>query len=221
MGKGLGKAETMSRNVKNALVTAAAAIVLATLACGGSKPARFYLIQPASTEPGSSPAASLEEKVVVGLLPLKMPDYLMRAQIATHRGVNRVDYAEFDRWAEPIADNISRVVVSDLDRSLAGTTLVEYPWLPTLSVRYRLSLDIKQFDLYADGRAELTVVWAIAEGREGPWILFETIRLTETFEEDKKPDYNLRVEALNRLVTGMNRQLADRLDEFLNGRTTR
>ncbi|MGD8414774.1 MAG: ABC-type transport auxiliary lipoprotein family protein, partial [Candidatus Latescibacterota bacterium] len=127
----------MSRKIKKALVATVTTVILAGLACGGSKPSRFYLIQPASMEPESPAGGNAEEEVVVGMLPLEMPDYMMRAQIATHLDGNRLDYAEYDRWAEPIAGNISRVVIADLDRSVAGTTLVEYPWLPNLDVRYR------------------------------------------------------------------------------------
>jgi uncharacterized lipoprotein YmbA len=211
----------MSRKTALALLALVAMVMLATSGCGGSKPSRFYLLQSASMEQKAVTGGTMDEIVLIGILPMEMPDYLMRPQIATRLEGNRLDYAEYDRWAEPIQDNVKRLVKADIDRALAGFLIVEYPWPPNLDVQYRLNLKIEQFDLYADGSAVLAASWAIGKGRKGPWIRFDTINLTETFEEDKKADYGARVAALNRLVTAMNRRLADHLKTFIDGEPSR
>ena len=205
----------MSRKTAISLLAMVAVAMLTTLGCGGSKPSRFYLMQSAPSDQRSTPGGDVRDLVLIGFLPMAMPDYLMRPQIATHLEGNRLDYAEYDRWAEPLLDTMLRLVTNEMEQALPGHRFPKFPWVANLDIRYRMYLEIEQFDLYSDGSAVLAATWAIGEGRQGPWLHLGSVNLTETFEEDKKPDYDARVAALNRLVAAMNRQLADGISEFL------
>jgi len=211
----------MSRITAIALLAAVAVASLTTSGCGGSKPSRFYLMQSVISDQRSTPDADAADLVLIGFLPMAMPDYLMRPQIATHLDGNRVDYAEYDRWAEPLLDTMLRLVTDDLEQAMPGHRFPKFPWVANLDIQYRMFLEIEQFDLYSDGTAVLAATWAIGKGRQGPWLHLGSVDLTETFEEDKKPDYNARVAALNRLVTAMNRQLAVGVREYLAAEPTR
>ena len=205
----------MPRNIAILFVAMATMTTLTTSGCGGSKPARFYLLQSAPSDLPSTPGGDASTFTLIGMLPMSMPDYLMRPQIATHMEGNRLDYAEYDRWAEPLLDAMMRLVTQEMEQALPGHLIAQYPWVANLDIQYRMHMDIEQFDLYADGSAVLAASWAIGEGRHGPWIRFSTTRLTDAFEEDKKPDYSARVAALNRLVDKMTQQMADELRVFL------
>jgi uncharacterized lipoprotein YmbA len=178
-------------------------------------------LQSAPSDQKSTPGGDARDLVLIGFLPMAMPDYLMRPQIATHLDGSRVDYAEFDRWAEPLLDTMLRLVTHGMEQALPGHRFAKFPWVANLDIRYRMFLEIEQFDLYSDGNAVLAATWAIGQGRQGPWLHVGSVNLTETFEEDKKPDYEARVAALNRLVTAMNRRLAVGLREFLAAEPTR
>jgi uncharacterized lipoprotein YmbA len=193
---------------------------LASFGCGGSKPARFYLLQSAPSDQPSMPSGDSSDFTFIGMLPMTMPDYLMRPQIATHMTGNRLDYAEYDRWAEPLLDTMMRVVAADIERGLPGYVVADYPWVANLQIQYRISLEFNRFDLYEDGWAVLEASWAIGQDRHGPWVHIDTIHLTESFEEDKKPDYAARVAALNRLLEKLTQQITEELRLFLQNQPT-
>ena len=106
---------------------------------------------------------------LIGVLPVVLPDYLMRPQIASRADGNRLDYAEYDRWAEPLQDTILRLISDDLERDLPGHVIVKHPWMANVELEYRLRVELEQFDLYEGGSAVLKGTWAIGEGRSGPW----------------------------------------------------
>jgi uncharacterized lipoprotein YmbA len=208
----------MPRIFARLLMVIATMIALSTIGCGGSKPARFYLLQAEPSDRPAAPGGDAGELTLIGMMPVVLPDYLMRPQIASHAQGNRLDYAEYDRWAEPLPDTILRLVSHDLGLALPGHRVVAHPWLANVDIRFRLRLECQQFDLYEDGAAVLKAVWAIGMGRTGQWVKYGSLDLTETFAEDKKPDYSARVAALNRLVVKMNQQLADAVRAFLQAR---
>jgi uncharacterized lipoprotein YmbA len=203
------------------ILFAMATTMLAISGCGGSKPARFYLLQSTTVEEQRTSRFSVEDVTVCGVLPLDLPDYLRRPQIATRTEGNRLDYAEFDRWAEPLVDTIARIVSATLEAELPGCIFLHYPWAAQLEPRCRISLAFDQFDLYEDGSAVVKVQWAIGEGRSGQWAQRGCLHLTETFEEDKKADYSARVDALNRLIYRMNQRLAAELQTYLGEEAAR
>ena len=142
-------------------------------------------------------------------MPLVLPDYVDRPQIATYLGNNRIDYAEFDRWAEPLRANMTRVLQEEFTAAMPGAEITLYPWSPQISPKYRISIDITRMDLFADGRALLTATWSIGSGPKGPWLKTGHSRLTDSYSEGKKPDYSARVGALNRLVIALGGEITD------------
>jgi len=194
---------------------------LITYGCGGSKPARFYLLQSEASDQRSTSSSDAGDIMLIGMMPVSMPDYLMRPQIASRAGGHRIEYAEYDRWAEPLHDTIARLVSHDLEEDLPGFWIVAHPWMANLELEYRLNLELEQFDLYEDGSAVLKGTWSVGAGRAGSWIGYGSFDLSERFEEEKKPDYPVRVAALNRLVTRMNRQLVEEVRAFLQTRSER
>ena len=211
----------MPRIIAILFLAIAILITLATFGCGGSKPARFYLLQSAPSDHPSMPSGDLSDYTLIGMLPMTMPDYLMRPQIATHMTGNRLDYAEYDRWAEPLLDTMMRVVTADIERGLPGYIVADYPWVANLQIQYRIILEFNRFDLYDDGSAALEVSWAIGQDRHGPFVHIDTIHLTESYEEDKKPDYSSRVAALNRLLEKLTQQITDKLGLFVQNQPAR
>lgn len=97
--------------MKKALLHTISLAVLSTLFCAclpinNSVPARFYTLAPKAPE-------SLISGVPVENLPfgrISIPTYLDTPQIITRAGENRVVLNENDRWAEPLARGIQRML---------------------------------------------------------------------------------------------------------------
>ena len=53
-----------------------------------------------------------------GIGPIKIPEYLNQPKIVTRKGPNELTLAEFDRWAERLKDNLTRVLAKNLSNLL-------------------------------------------------------------------------------------------------------
>ena len=205
----------MRRSLFNCLFAFAALAALVTSGCGGTKPSRFYMLQSAQDVEEYSGAGSGKDVVLFGLMPVALPDYVRRPQIVTHVGEHEMEYADYDRWAEPLVDNLTRVIVGSVREQLDGVLFINYPWVANVEIDYRLHLEFDQFDIYDDGNAILVASWALGVGRGGEWRRYGYARLVETFEEDKKADYTARVAALNRLVDRLSEKLSTDITAFI------
>jgi len=104
----------MPRIVSSAALCAIAVLVAA---CASAPPSRFYTLSRTAT-PGAAPATF---SVVVG--PVAIPAVVDLPQIVVSTGPNQVTLEEYNRWASPLANNISRVVAENLV-DLLGTPRV-------------------------------------------------------------------------------------------------
>ena len=77
-------------------------------------------------------------------------------QVAT----NRVEVDEFNRWAEPLNDNIARVVAGDLAAQL-GTTQVATAPLANFNSAYRVAIDIQRFESVRGKSVLIEAVWVV------------------------------------------------------------
>lgn len=86
-------------------------------ACSSTPPTRFYTLDvtaSAATGAAASPALS----VAVG--PVSIPALVDRPQMVLDAGANQVRLDEFNRWASPLADEITRATVGNLTRLLGN-----------------------------------------------------------------------------------------------------
>lgn len=85
---------------------------------------RFYVL----TAPNVSmdrPGESEFRRWKVGLRPVEVPAYLRSKAMVVRTGHNEIQFADFDRWAEPLEQGISRVMKETLSSvpNVAGVTL--------------------------------------------------------------------------------------------------
>ena len=91
------------------------AILLA--ACGTSPPVHYYSLEPsAGFETRDGPGAAM-----IGMGPLRLPDYLKRTRIVTRGPGNEIRVHEEARWAEPPNDAIHRVLAANVDAAFIIT----------------------------------------------------------------------------------------------------
>jgi len=96
-------------------VSASAAWALSgcTLLQPREDPTRFYVL----TAPGAQAGREAEgefKRWKVGLRPVEGPAYLRSKAMVVRTGPNEIHFAEFDRWAEPLDQGISRVMKATL-----------------------------------------------------------------------------------------------------------
>ena len=129
--------------------------VAAAAAGCASSPSRFYTLNSTATGDGA-PAANYA--VAVG--PVSIPALVDRPQFMVQVATNRVEVDEFNRWAEPLNDNIARVVAGDL-AALLGTPQVATAPLANFNPAYRVTIDIQRFESVRGKSVLVEAVWVV------------------------------------------------------------
>lgn len=185
------------------------AIALACALCGCSvlpkpKPVRYeYLVLEAS--PPGGPAAAPDARATLALRAVELPGYLDRDEIVTRAGGNEVTYSRHERWAEPLATAVPRVLATELAPRLAARRISLAPLEGALADGW-LTVAIERFERDAAGRAELRARWTLYDRERDARVAGGTVRLV-----DERPR-NIAA-GLSRLVG----QLAEAIARDLRG----
>src|SRR3546814_9172147 len=94
-----------------------AAAGLTATACGltgTTPPSTFYLLSPIATP--APPSANPNRQITILIGPVTLPKHLDRAEVVTFATPNRLQLAELDRWAEPLDENVARVLGENVSR---------------------------------------------------------------------------------------------------------
>jgi uncharacterized protein len=168
-----------------------------------STPSRFYIL---NTLPASEtvPATAAEQGPVIGVGPITLPKYLERPQLVTRVGRNQLALGEFDRWAEPLQDNISRVLAENLARLIPTDQVLPQAWPRSASLDYQVTVEVLQFDGWLGGQNTLLARWSILDQAERE-LLSRKVQLNAPTGGS---DYNAMVVALNQMLETLSRDIA-------------
>jgi len=129
---------------------------LVVLAAGcASAPSKFYSLNATAKADGT---ASASYTVAVG--PVRVPAGVNRPQFTVQATPNRVEIDEFNRWAEPLNDNIANVVAANL-AALLGTPRVTAAALANFAPDYQVSLNLQKFDSIPGKSVEIAAIWVV------------------------------------------------------------
>jgi len=92
---------------------------------------------------------------------IALPKYLDRAQMIRYGGANLISSQEFDRWAEPFGDMLSRVLVEDLALRLPASQVFQEHSFIEVRDAVLVDLEITEFAVGPTGEVELYARWMI------------------------------------------------------------
>jgi len=184
-------------------------LALVLLGCAVTTPARFYLLEPLAGADSTAGRPGAQGALTIGIGPVSLPEYLNRPQIVTRAGKNELRMAEFNRWAEPLKENISIVLEENLRALLRPDGISVIAWKGSSRIDYRLSVDVIRFDVTAAGRASLVARWKLwRRGEKAKTISSKTSTL---FASSTGDGYSAMVFALNRTLEEFSREIAKTL----------
>ncbi len=147
-----------------ALNSGIAAIMLLSLPlfCGCvSKPPNYYVLHSLQSDAPGVKTARAENDLTIGVGPIKIPEYLERPQMAIRSTPNSLQFAEFDKWAEPLEKNLASVLAENLSILLSTDRVVVFPWTGSRQVLYQVTVDVSQMECTPDGKAVLVADWSV------------------------------------------------------------
>ena len=138
--------------------------VLALLASGcmrNSGPVQFYMLNADSGVADTVRVSAAGQGPVIGLGPIRIPEYLNRPQMIVAVADNQYRLFEDHRWAERLDQNISLALFKALPRQLGTDRIVRFPWSQRQVVDYQVGIDILEFNVNASGQSRLIAQWFI------------------------------------------------------------
>ncbi len=181
------------------------ALVASLLGLGAcaSTPSRFYIL---NTLPASDtvPAAAAERGPVIGVGPITFPKYLDRPQIVTRASRHQLTLGEFDRWAEPLQENFSSVLVENLALLIPTEHILLNPWPGSAPVDYQVRVEVRYFDGWLGGESTLLARWSILDRGERELVS----RKVHLNAPAGGRDHAALVVAMNQLLEALSRDIA-------------
>jgi uncharacterized lipoprotein YmbA len=168
-----------------------------------SIPPRFYIL---NTLPASEtrPAMAAEQGPVIGVGPITFPKYLDRPQIVTRASRNQLAIGEFDRWAEPLPDNMSRVLAENLALLIPTDHILLYTWPRAAPPDYQVRVEVLHFDGRLGGESTFLALWSILDGAERPLLAQRAFLNVPVGGQD----YEAMVLAMNQMLEALSRDIA-------------
>lgn len=165
----------------------------------------YYVLTP---EKGSTRVAVALSDLSLGLGPITIPETINRPNIVTPLDSNQLEVAEYHRWSEPLIENISRVVITNIADRLGVNKLYAYPWLGN-QIDYQVRIDVLQMIGTPTDEVYLQVRWQLLTG-EKPRQLLDT-RISEYRVPVAGEGYSAMVAAYSQAVSLLSDEIAQAL----------
>ena len=181
-------------------------LALAGCLGGASAPTNFYMLSPLSQTQAKTTAATTEGRIRIGLVTVAVPEYLNRNEIVVNLDGTVYQLAEFNQWAEPLSDNLTRVLEDNLT-NLLRDALIEVFLASDSSIPsdYQLEVDVLRLDGNLGDQVTLVAQWALLDAEEENLIL---MRRSEYQAPAADNTYKGLVMAKSRAIEKMSRDMA-------------
>ena len=166
---------------------------------------KFYILSPLVQPVVEKQDEKGKKCKTIGVGPLDLPAYLDRPQIVTRVNPDELKLAELDNWAEPLKDNITRVLAENISRLLCTADVVIFPWKESSHIDYQIDIKIVWMDGKLGEKAVLSTQWTIIDVSGKSVLLTKRSHYTESVTENT---YSALVAAYNRLIANFSYDIA-------------
>ena len=125
-----------------------------------SKPVEYYMLD-ASVGIDNNQTLNGDEGPMIGLGPIRLPEYLDRFQMVVAVSENKYKLIDGHRWAEKLDQNISLALFKTLPTQLGTDRMIRYPWPQRPGVDFQVKIDILELNIDQDGQSQLVAQWSI------------------------------------------------------------
>ena len=198
-----------------ARISTISAIIVATMVlggCAGSKPPNYYILRSIQNQGPEGDTAGMEPDRAIGLGPVKIPQYLDRPEMASRTGQSGLQFAEFDKWAEPLDRNLTRVLADNLAALLSSERVLAYPWPDSMPVRYQVTVEFIHLEKMTDNKIILEASWNVL-GNGGEKLLL--MRRSKLIIPVESAGFEEIASAESRAVEALSRDIAAAVGSLL------
>lgn len=180
------------------------------LSCAkSSKPVEYYMLD-ASVGIDNNQTLKGDEGPMIGLGPIRLPEYLDRFQMVVAVSENKYKLLDGHRWAEKLDQNISLALFKTLPAQLDTDRMIRYPWPQRPGVDFQIKIDILELNIDEKGQSQLIAQWSIKSKDET--ILNKRSSFTA---QASTTDIDKMVQAQSECLTKLGREIVSSLKPLL------
>lgn len=161
--------------IRSCAVMGAVCLALVLSGCvsvSNSPTPRFYMLQAADGNQVSK-KTNIASDVVIGVGPVKIPEYQDRPQIVTQDKEKMLKFAQFDRWGEPLDFGMTRLIEENLAVRLPEAKFTLYPWNSSVPVKYQVVIEIIQLDSNLDKDLFVVAQWLVIDVQNAKTVIIK------------------------------------------------
>jgi hypothetical protein len=191
-------------------------LALAGCLGGASAPTSFYMLSSLSPSQGATATANADADTRIGLATVVVPEYLNRNEIVVNLDDTVYRLAEFNQWAEPLSDNLTRVLAENLT-NLLQTDMISVFLSSDSSVQpdYRLEVDVVRLHGNLAEQVTLVAQWALLGAEEEDLIV---MRRSQYQEPAMDNTYKALVLAKSQTIDKLSRDIAVAIKKVIKSR---
>ena len=182
---------------------------LATLAACASVPAEHFYTLTADA-PGRLAPADGAADIGVSMGPVTIAEMVDRPQLVVQVAAHRVVILEQQRWAQPLASEIPRVVALNLARWIGTAQAFARPPIAGPDATFRVGLDVQRFDTVVGQEVCVEVAWTVRRQAGGQLISGRSV----VHEPVSASGYDAIVAAHSRALAVLSRDIAVAINRF-------
>lgn len=167
-------------------------------------PTQLYILTSLPRTEGT--LATGGQGTAIGVGPISLPEYVNRSQIVTGSNRNELSQASSAQWAEPLEDNLTRVLAENLSVLLSTARVIPFPWQGFAPVEYQVVVGVTRFLGEPGGEVSLEALWNIV-GTDGRSVVVS--RQSSVREQVGGQDYGALAAAMSRAVAALSRDIAE------------
>ena len=180
-------------------------LIAMLMGCSSSPPTRLYLIEPIIVPEN----LTTETELTIAVGPIMLAQHLDRREVLSHDEPYRLMVAEFDRWAEPLEDNITSVLTENLSTLLSTDRVIDRR-LDSRSVDYTVRVHVIALAAESNGAVSLKAAWTIDDQTKNPGVLHKN----SYTERRGDGEVVATVAAISRAIAQLSRDIADEINEL-------
>ncbi len=185
--------------------------------CGGSAVTQYYLLNTVPPEktavavaPKDEDVNAIEDRSIqrVAIRQLEIPRYLDRPRIVSRDADNHLRIAESHQWGGRLREDIARTLSDDIAERLPSVDLRTAPFPGSMHADASLLIDIRQFELLADGYMHMKVRWHVQLKGKASQSYFNHLTSDSPIGER---DYAAMAASMSRLLARLADQMASEI----------
>ena len=182
------------------------ALGLAGCLGGQSPPTSFYMLSPLNPSQTGTLAATADGRIRIGLSTVTVPEYLNRSEIVINLDNTVYQLADFSKWAEPLSNNLARVLEENLTNLLHDDSIdIFLASDSSILPDYRLEVDVLRLDGNLGDQVTLVAQWALLAAEEDDLIV---MRRSEYQASAADNTYKELVMAKSRTIEKLSQNIA-------------